>query len=153
MPVLLRSEVESLSFSLDPLQNTADELLRLTGHGESELSILLVDDEKIRQLNSTYRAKDKATNVLSFPLFDDDDDSSPTMLGDIVISVDTAAREAKKQGNIFSDYLNILLVHGFVHLLGFDHERDETAARAMSAKEKELLKEISTQKKLRALSE
>ena len=152
MPVLLRSEVKPLSFPLDTLENTAHELLHLAGHGESELSILLVDDVKISELNSAYRGKDKATNVLSFPLFDDDD-PGPKMLGDIVISVDTATREAKALGHLVADYLNVLLIHGFVHLLGFDHEQGEEEARAMSAKEKELLKKIPSRIKLRALSE
>lgn len=151
MPVLLRSEVDSLPFPLDTLKNTAETLLSLAGHGESELSILLVDDAHIRQLNTTYRGKNTATNVLSFPLFDDD--AGLKMLGDIVISVDTAVREAKTQGKILTDYLSVLLVHGFIHLLGFDHELGEEQAREMRKKENDLLQKISATKELRALSE
>lgn len=152
MPVLLRSEVEPLSFLLNTLENTAGELLILADHGESELSILLVDDEKIKQLNSTYRDKDKTTNVLSFPMLDDDDTFTLQMLGDIVISVDTAAREAETQGKTLIDHLTVLLIHGFVHLLGFDHEQGEDEALEMIEKENELLQKISAKINSCALS-
>ncbi len=151
MPVLLRSEVEPLSFSLDSLENTARELLHLAGHTESELSILLVDDEKITELNNAYRGKNRATNVLSFPLLDDA--PGPQMLGDIVISVATAAREAKSQGKTVTDHLTVLLVHGFVHLLGCDHELGEEEAREMAAKERKLLQKLLGTQKISPLSE
>ena len=81
-----------------------------------ELSLLFTSDKEIRELNAHYRKKDKATDVLSFPL----DDNS--MLGDVVISVETAAKQAKSYRTTFRNEIERLLIHGVLHLLGHDHE-------------------------------
>lgn len=81
-----------------------------------ELSILFTGDKEIRELNARYRKKDKATDVLSFPLDDE------TMLGDVVISVETAAKQAKSYRTTFRAEITRLLIHGVLHLLGHDHE-------------------------------
>ena len=118
---------------------------------KAELSILLTGDEGIRTLNRRWRAKDKATDVLSFPLYDIDSLRAlgrqatrapkimPWELGDVVISVDTARRQAKERGLTLPEELDLLLVHGILHLLGFDHELGEKEARAMRSWEKKLL--------------
>ncbi len=156
MPVLLRSEVNPRPRTLARLKKTANTLLESAALADYELSILLVDDNRMMELNSTYRGINKPTNVLSFPIAEEivDDPSSPLpkMLGDIVISLDTAAREASENGSILEDYLSILLVHGFVHLLGYDHERGEEDALRMTDREKELLRKLNEGSTLSTLS-
>lgn len=87
-----------------------------------ELSVALVDDSEIQVLNKTYRNKDRPTNVLSFP------DSGPApILGDIVIALETVTHEAASANIKFGDHFTHMLVHGFLHLQGYDHENDEDA--------------------------
>ena len=94
----------------------------------SELSLLFTDDEHIRVLNRDWRGKDKATNVLSFPAFEvSPGDPLPPLLGDIVVAFETVSSEAALEGKPFDHHLTHLIVHGFLHLLGYDHEADEEA--------------------------
>ena len=153
MPVLLRSEVDALPVALPWLKKIATSLLHHAERKHWELSILLVDDSRMTELNSTYRGITGPTNVLSFPMADESAANGPQLLGDIVISVDTAMREAGDCDRTMEEYLCILLVHGLVHLLGYDHERGEEDAAAMTAKEQELLLQVSEAKKLAPLSE
>lgn len=90
------------------------------GHEESSATIAFVSDKAIRQLNRQFRGLDKATDVLSFPA-DDEDGSN---LGDIAISVETAAVQAKENGLTFEDEVAQLILHGLLHLSGYDHETD-----------------------------
>lgn len=98
---------------------------------ETELSVVLADDGFVQNLNRDYRDKDKPTNVLSFP------QDSP-MLGDVVLAYETVKREAEEQDKAFEDHVAHLLVHGVLHLLGYDHENDEDAEE-MEALEVEIL--------------
>jgi probable rRNA maturation factor len=93
----------------------------LAGHG---LAVLLTDDAAIRRLNATWRGIDKPTNVLSFPAPQHDPSGS---LGDIAIAYETTAREAAAEHKPLAHHLSHLAVHGFLHLLGYDHERDAEA--------------------------
>lgn len=97
--------------------------------GPVEVSVLLSDDAAIQVLNRDWRGKDKPTNVLSFPASDTDGPvtGAPEMLGDIAVAFETTAREAIEQDKTFADHLSHLLVHGMLHLLGFDHETDRQA--------------------------
>lgn len=107
----------------------------------AEVSVLLTDDARQRGLNAAYRGKDASTNVLSFPGFDPDDPLPPGMaatLGDISVAFETTTREAEAQGLPFRDHFTHLLVHGLLHLLGYDHE-DENEAETMEALEVEIL--------------
>lgn len=97
----------------------------------SELSVSLVDDPGIRGLNATWRGKDTATDVLSFP--QQDGEVGGGLLGDLVISVDTAARQAAEQGHDLATELRVLLVHGLCHLIGHDHHAPDETARMRSA--------------------
>ncbi|MGI2032755.1 rRNA maturation RNase YbeY [Rhizobium panacihumi] len=92
-----------------------------------EISLVFTDDESIRQINAEWRQKDKPTNVLSFPAFPLEPGGKPgPMLGDIVIARETVAREAVDLDKDFDDHLTHLMVHGFLHLFGYDHiEKDE----------------------------
>ena len=107
-----------------------------------EVSVVLADDMMLQQLNHEYRGKDKPTNVLSFPTEmtekDITPDGEPTPLGDIVLSFETLDREAKDLGVEMRDHFTHLLVHGMLHLLGFDHETDQDAFE-MESKEIDIL--------------
>lgn len=106
-----------------------------------ELSLSLVDDRAIRRLNRTWRDKDKATDVLSFPAGEQPRGTpGPRPLGDVVISLDTAKRQAKEYGRTLESEMARYLAHGLLHLLGHDHERPRDAKR-MAALEEELLGE------------
>src|SRR5215212_4716508 len=92
-----------------------------------ELAIVLTDDSAIRRLNRTWRRKDEATNVLSFPAPPSTSAGAPRLLGDIAIAYETTAREALAERKPFRHHLAHLAVHGFLHLAGYDHEEDEGA--------------------------
>ena len=121
-------------------------ILRLCAVSQQHLNIVLTTDSDIAELNRRYRSKDGATNVLSFP-FNDSGDSfidslSPQTLGDIVISYDHAVAEARKLSCSTEQRLDWLIVHGVLHLLGYDHERSARDADIMFDKETELLSEL-----------
>jgi len=108
---------------------------------DSELSILLVDDPQIEKLNQQYLNRKGPTNVIAFAMRDGEfSDLSPHLLGDVVISIDTAAREAQTAAISMEHRIIELLVHGILHLLGFDHETNEKDARVMEHKSRELMK-------------
>ncbi|MSP57189.1 MAG: rRNA maturation RNase YbeY [Myxococcales bacterium] len=110
---------------------------RLLAHadlGSSELSLVLCDDAFIHDLNRTWRGVDSATDVLSFAMGEGDDaDLHPEMLGDIVLSMETAARQADEQGHPLEAEVRVLLVHGFLHLLGYDHIEEDDAVEMKEA--------------------
>lgn len=146
MSVLLSNEVQTTDFDTSIFETTAERLLLLCGQEDKELSILLVDDTRMTEINGQYRKKFKPTNVLSFPLQEEEPDAfSHNMLGDIVISLDTAAREAQEEKITFNERLTFLLIHGLLHLLGYDHERSEAEAWLMEKKEQELLQALKIQ--------
>ncbi len=145
MPVLLRNE---FCFPLPRVnellvRRMAEHLLAAAGMPEAELSILLVDDAQITVLNRSWRRKRGPTNVLAFSLTEGDDAPlALNLLGDIVISVETAAREAVIAKVSMHSRLLELLVHGLLHLLGYDHEKSDAEAEIMHNKEGELLLEF-----------
>ncbi|MBB4211098.1 putative rRNA maturation factor [Rhodothalassium salexigens DSM 2132] len=102
----------------------ADARPRLAGTA----SLLFADDATVRPLNAAWRGKDRATNVLSFPADDALPDGSETCVGDIVLARETIAREATEQGKTLADHTVHLILHGLLHLAGFDHESDAEAA-------------------------
>ncbi|WP_170007709.1 rRNA maturation RNase YbeY [Bacillus fonticola] len=111
-----------------------------------ECSVTLVDNERIQELNRTYRDKDQATDCLSFPIededeewvFDEETDAPPLMLGDLIISIPKAKEQAESYGHSFQRELAFLTIHGFLHLLGFDHETEQ-GEKEMFAKQEEIL--------------
>jgi len=110
---------------------------------EGELSILLVDDDRIRSLNREYRRKDHPTNVLSFPMREGDfKEISPELLGDVVVSVETAAAEAEMAGISLGQHMAWLLIHGILHLFGFDHEQSREEADEMEARTGQLMEKV-----------
>jgi probable rRNA maturation factor len=111
-----------------------------TAPTDVEVSVRIVDAEEVRALNREYRDKDKATNVLSFPAgpLAGLPDDAPTLLGDIVVCASVVDSEAAEQGKAPADHWAHMLVHGTLHLLGFDHENDTEAAK-MEALETQVL--------------
>ncbi|WP_246666157.1 rRNA maturation RNase YbeY [Aquamicrobium sp. LC103] len=109
----------------------------------TELSLLFTDDTHIKVLNRDWRGKDKPTNVLSFPAFDvAPGDALPPMLGDIVLAFETISAEAALEEKPFNHHLTHLVVHGFLHLLGYDHETSEDAEE-MEALERQVLARLA----------
>ena len=108
--------------------------------GRTELSILLVDDKKIRQLNRLWRKIDRPTDVLAFAQREGQfAEPGDPVLGDIVISVQRAAAQAKERGHSLTREMDVLLIHGLLHLLGYEHTRSPKQAQKMRAMEKKLL--------------
>jgi probable rRNA maturation factor len=115
------------------------------GPGEAELAVMLTDDAGIRTLNSNWRGIDKPTNVLSFPALPptgpSGPDDAPLMLGDIAIAYETTRKEADDEQKPFDHHLSHLAVHGFLHLIGYDHESDGDA-ETMETLEQEILAQL-----------
>jgi probable rRNA maturation factor len=99
-----------------------------------EVSVMLTDDPQIRELNRTWRTKDKPTNVLSFPAPEQPGAEGPRHLGDLALAYETLVREAEEESKALADHFAHLIVHGILHLLGHDHE-DEAEAETMEALE------------------
>ena len=124
------------------LRRAAKTILRGIGQSKAELSVALVDDESIAELNEQYRAKPRPTDVLSFSLVEGDfADHRGGMLGDVVISVETAAAQAAERHRGLDETVTRLLVHGVLHLIGHDHE-DDGEAQEMQAEERRLLRAL-----------
>ncbi len=108
----------------------------------AEVSLVFVDDQEIQNLNKTYRQKDLPTDVLSFPLWDGEEEASgEILLGDIVISLETAQRQAEEYGHSLEREIAYLMVHGLLHLLGYDHLNPEEK-HVMRQKEEKILHAI-----------
>jgi probable rRNA maturation factor len=120
--------------------------------GETELSLVLTDDAAIRALNRDWRGQDRPTNVLSFPSgATRPAPEAPLLLGDVVLAFETVAREAAAQGKPLADHVRHLIVHGVLHLLGYDHEI-EAEAEHMEAAEKRILAGLGVPDPYRAAS-
>ncbi|MEE3953350.1 rRNA maturation RNase YbeY [Peribacillus frigoritolerans] len=114
---------------------------------DTELSVTFVDNDRIREINKEYRHKDSATDVISFALEEMGEDEveivgaeMPRMLGDIIISIERTKEQAEEYGHSFDRELGFLALHGFLHLLGFDHMNEEDE-KVMFTKQKEILEE------------
>ena len=116
-----------------------EKALKDLGCDDSELSILITGDKEIHELNMGYLKRDKPTNVLAFPMNEEGYDVNTLMLGDIVISAETAKREALEMGITLRHRACELLVHGLLHLMGYDHEISEQEEKRMQREEKRLL--------------
>jgi len=135
MKILLSNNQNQHPVDSKALQSQIGQVLEKLGETQCELSLLLTDDAEICQLNKTYRDRDHATDVLSFPQDEDAvNESGDTLLGDVVISVETAARQAEEHHLSFNEELILLAIHGILHLLGYDHERSPQDARIMKDK-------------------
>jgi len=146
MPVYVsRRAPQSAPLKASQVQSLAQKMLKALDRTESELSILLCDDAQIHELNLEHRSKDKATDVLSFPQIEFDAPEQPKeshpqlLLGDVVISIDTAERQAKSRKRPLIEEVRFLLAHGLLHLLGYDH-MTPPEKKQMTQRTKELVK-------------
>ena len=106
---------------------------------DSEISVKFTDDAEVRALNSAWRGKDKATNVLSFPMAEEAELADAQLLGDIVLAQGVCASEATEKRIPFEDHAAHLMVHGTLHLLGYDHETSDADAEEMELVERAAL--------------
>ena len=144
MPVHILTRKKRRGLRTPELKQKAALILHALGLETAELSILITGDVEIRDLNREYRKKDRPTDVLSFPQTDEGTPPGAAhLLGDVVISVETAARQAEENGVAFISELDRLLIHGVLHLAGYDHETSAVDAKKMRAKERALMKKIA----------
>jgi len=127
------------------LKEKAQVILDALGSPDGELSILLLDDSQITILNRDYLHREGPTNVIAFPMREGAfAEVNPDLLGDVVISLETAEKEGLAAGLSMGDRLSELMVHGILHLFGYDHEVSEVEADRMEAKSRELLRVIES---------
>ncbi len=124
-----------------PLKTLAQRILVAAGAPRAELSVDVVGDGRMRRLNRRYRRIDRPTDVLAFAMREAGGPESP-LLGDVVISLPTAARQSAEAGHSINREMAVLLVHGVLHLLGYDHEQGPREARRMRRKEQALLRSL-----------
>jgi probable rRNA maturation factor len=139
MPILIQNQQSKVEIDLSRTRQVLQTILELLEIEDKEVSILFVDDEGIRKINRDYLGRDKPTNVISFSMSEGEfGDVNPSILGDIIISTETAKRDAESHNIPFDDEIDFLLIHGLLHLLGYDHETTDSDAELMKEKEKEL---------------
>ena len=139
MSVYIIDEQTECSINSESLENQIKTILPLLNCQNKELSILLTDDEKIRKLNKQYRNKNIPTDVLSFSQNEGEENGlEHNLLGDIVISITTAMRQSSEHNLSIDEEIVLLLIHGILHLLGFDHERSDEEDIYMREKTSEL---------------
>ncbi|MBW2669999.1 MAG: rRNA maturation RNase YbeY [Deltaproteobacteria bacterium] len=145
MEVLIDNRQKKHEISLKQIQQRAKAVLNALDCPDAELSILIVDDPQIAVLNKQYLNRNGPTNVIAFPMRTGPfTNITPQLLGDVLISVETALREGKRVGISMEERFTQLLVHGILHLLGYDHETSDQDAHEMEKKSDEILKLINT---------
>ena len=147
MAVYLRVSLVRHTVRRSSFKHLAQRILVAVGEGKSELSVELIGDVRMRRLNREYRKQDRVTDVLAFPIREailpQGENPTTNMLGDVVISLPTAVRHAREVGRSIDVELATLLIHGVLHLCGYDHERGLREAARMSRRERALLHLIS----------
>ena len=146
MGVLINNSQNKYRIRLAGIRQMARAILNALDCPDGELSILIVDDNEIAKLNKQYLQREGPTNVISFPMRDGNfPGSGHDILGDVVISVETAEREGNDSGAGMRKRFAELLIHGILHLLGYDHERNRYQAKKMEKKSAELLKKVNSE--------
>jgi probable rRNA maturation factor len=141
MQVLIENRQKRHNLVKDDIRTTAKRVLNALGCPDAQLSVLIVSDDQIAELNQTYLNHKGPTNVISFPMQEGPFAGiTPDLLGDVVISADTAHREAGEAGMEMMERFNELLIHGILHLVGYDHVNSEEEADVMQRKSDEMLK-------------
>ena len=140
MSISIQNRQKLLTVDVGRVRRSLKRLLKELGFNDSEISVLLVDDDQIREINKNYLQRDRPTNVISFAMTEGAfGDVHPEILGDIILSVETAARDAMACNIDFMDEVEFLLIHGLLHLLGYNHENgDSREAEKMKKLEREL---------------
>ena len=149
MQILITDEQTECAIDHEKLKGQIRNILIGLECDEKEISILLADDKKMRELNNQYRGQDRSTDVLAFPQNDGGREKPIThFLGDVVVSIVTARWQSTQHKLSLEEELIVLLIHGILHLLGYDHERSDEEARHMKEKTRELFCQIFPDKKL-----
>jgi len=155
MSVVLSSRLRRRWISLSEVHSLAENILKAAGASRSDLSLLLVGDGAMRRLNRLYRRKDRTTDVLAFPMRQvrprftvHGSRFTSSMLGDVVISLPQAERQAAQAGHALAREVAVLIAHGLLHLMGYDHERSAREARRMSRRERAIARALRTIPKL-----
>ena len=141
MPVFVRTGLRRTSLRLPVIRNLIERILSAVGEPNAALSVEFIGDHRMRRLNAQYRGHDRTTDVLAFSMREAPGPRS-TLLGDVVISVPQAVRQAIEREHSIQHELATLLIHGILHLLGYDHERSEMEACRMRRKERALLQAV-----------
>ena len=140
MEVLIDNRQNNLKIPLKKIKKTARAILNALDFPNGELSILIVDDQQIAKLNLAYLNTKGSTNVIAFPMREGPfNEITPNLLGDVVISIETAQQEADAARISLQNRFNQLLIHGILHLLGYDHEQTQEDAERMEKKSQSLL--------------
>lgn len=138
MPVLIKNRQRKLKLNTRDIRKFTQDVLNLLGCGEKELSLVLVNDRQITEINRDYLGRDKPTNVISFAMTEGEfGDLASGLLGDVIISVETAFRHAAESGSRHLDEIQYLVIHGILHLIGYDHETGKDGLK-MRKKEAEI---------------
>ena len=129
--ILVNKEIYDRQITKKFVENLAKEILNFLGKENVELGITLTDNETIQALNREWRGKDKPTDVLSFPINEKPVGYRYYLLGDVVISLPFAKKQAEEIGFSYKEEVLRLLIHGILHLLGYDHEKSDEEAKIM----------------------
>ena len=150
MEILIRNECPGIKVDTRKIKQQISKILISLDCNEHEISILFVGDQGIRDLNRQFRGIDRPTDVLSFPQFLEGEPEPPgaPVLGDVAISLETARHQSKGHGLSLGEELILLLIHGILHLLGYDHEISNREEERMRKKTRELFAMIYPDKKL-----
>jgi probable rRNA maturation factor len=141
MKLWIANRQKRQKIELRMVRKIARETLNALGSPDAELSLSFVDDKEITQLNQQYLLRDRPTDVLAFPMREGSfSEINPHLLGDVVISLETAHRQAADKKHTLAEEVCLLLIHGILHLLGYNHETPGCDAKTMRKKEKELFR-------------
>ena len=139
MKIWIRNRQKHIPLDLKKIRRAAKRILTELGLLEAEISLLFVNDLQIQALNRKHLRRDEPTNVLAFPMREGEFSTlHPHLLGDLVISVETAKRQSSRFGLNDMEMVILLMVHGVLHLIGYEHEGTKKGAREMTLKQKEL---------------
>ena len=143
MKIWIRNRQKHIPLDLKRVKKGAKRVLAKLALPDAELSILLVNDLQIQELNRQYLHRNKPTNVLAFPMRKGEFPSlHPYLLGDLVISVETAQRQSNRFGLDEIGMVTLLMVHGILHLVGYEHEGTRKGAREMTFQQKQIFQSI-----------
>lgn len=143
MEISIRNRQRAKKLDPGSIRRDLERSLRMLGCSDAEVSVVFVGERAMSRLNRDYRGIAAPTDVLSFPLDGDWPRIGPSLLGDIVVCVPRAVSQAKESGRKFPAEVRLLLVHGLLHLLGYDHETCPADARRMKAREQEILRALA----------
>ena len=147
MGVDITDKVGSKKVSVRKIQGAARSILKYLHRAQSELSLVLVDNRQIRELNLRYRNKNEPTDVLSFSPGEGLPETV-RLLGDVIISLEQAEKQAAKRRKTLEDEVESLLIHGILHLLGYDHERSQAEAKTMRGMERKIRRALCEERDL-----